>query len=68
MEYLRKKGDIFEDYKKEKDTIGLSTKIAAIEQFLFFLAAIAGKEVFGDAIMGWLVFKGIHQFAKEEKI
>ncbi|MFQ5456068.1 MAG: hypothetical protein ACE5EA_07695 [Nitrospirota bacterium] len=63
---LRQKGDILEDFEKEQQSksIGLSTRIAVIEQFLFYIAAIAGKEVFGDAIMGWLVFKGIHQWAR----
>lgn len=64
MHWLRKKGDILEDFKKEQKSIGLSTRIAFIEQCLFFLAAIAGKEVFGWAIGGWLVFKGIHQWAR----
>lgn len=64
--YLRKRGDILEDFKKEAKSIGLSTRIAFIEQFLFFIAAIAGKEVFGLAVTGWLVFKGIHQWARWE--
>ena len=64
--YLRKRGDILEDFKMEAKSIGLSTRIAAIEQFLFFLAAIAGKEIFGWAVTGWLVFKGIHLWARWE--
>lgn len=63
---LRQRGGILEDFKKEAKSIGLSTRIAAIEQFLFFLAAIAGKDVFGWAVTGWLVFKGIHQWARWE--
>lgn len=66
INYLRHRGGILEDFKKEAKSIGLSTRIAFIEQFLFFLAAIAGKEIFGWAVTGWLVFKGIHLWARWE--
>ena len=67
LRYLRKKGDAYRDFEKEKP-IRLSPKVAAIEQFLFFLSAIAGKEVFGFAAGGWLVFKGIHRWARWDSV
>lgn len=63
MWLLRRKGDILEDVRREKE-ISLSVWTAWIEQFLFFFAAIAGKEVFGWALPGWLFFKGIHQWSR----
>jgi hypothetical protein len=43
--------------------IALSEYIAAIEQALFYFAAIAGLKVFGIAVGGWLVFKVVNKYA-----
>lgn len=63
IDCLRLKGDIYEEVKSEKK-ISLSIPNAWLEQFLFFFAAMAGKEVFGWALPGWLFFKGIHQWSR----
>lgn len=65
--WLKKSGGILKDSKREKSP-GLSTRFAIIEQFLFFLASIAGKEVFGFALGGWLVFKGIHRWSRWDHV
>lgn len=46
------------------ERIAFSTTFAAVEQFLFYLAAIAGLEVFGFAVGGWLVMKSVCQYAR----
>jgi hypothetical protein len=43
--------------------IALSERIAFIEQFLLYLAAVADWEVFKFAAGGWLVFKVVNKYA-----
>lgn len=62
MKALWKKGDIQEPQLDK--TIGLSPFFAGIEQTLFFIAALAGRDIFGFSVGGWLVFKGIHQWSR----
>jgi len=52
----------------ESDVLGdlemeLSATISGYEQFLFYLAAVAGLQVFGLAVAGWQVLKGIGRYA-----
>ena len=61
VDSLHRKGDTQELRDKVKH-LALSPTIAAYEQFLFYLAAVAGLQVFGFAVGGWLVFKGISKY------
>ncbi len=64
---LREKGGASERHDLIKDYgIGMSHIYGSIEQFLFYLTAISSKEVFAGAVAGWLVLKGIHQYAAWE--
>ena len=60
---LRRKGGTAREATAEGE-IGLAATFACIEQFLFYLAAIAGSNVFGFAVAGWLVFKGVSHYAR----
>ena len=42
----------------------LSWIIARLEQFLFYLAAVAGLQVFGFAVGGWLLLKAMSKYAR----
>jgi hypothetical protein len=67
IEYLHREGHPPETSAKVRE-IALSGSIAIVEQFLFYLAAIAGRpEVFKFAVGGWLVFKTVNKYARWEK-
>jgi hypothetical protein len=40
-----------------------SETFALVEQFLFYLAAVAGLQIFGFAVGGWLVMKSVCRYA-----
>lgn len=62
VDSLHKKGDT--KYLRDKmKHVALSPTIAGYEQILFYFAAISGRDVFGFAVGGWLVFKGISNYA-----
>ena len=44
------------------EPIALSERFAWIEQFIFYLAAIAGTQVFGFAVTGWFVLKAVSNY------
>ena len=47
----------------EVQRIAFSPTFAAFEQFLLYLAAVAGREIFGFALAGWLVLKVASRYA-----
>jgi hypothetical protein len=57
---LKYKGGVSEDHVDPK--IRLSELFAWIEQFIFFLAPIAGTQVFGFAVTGWFVLKAVSNY------
>ena len=44
------------------EPIALSETFAWIEQFIFYLAAIAGTQVFGFAVGGWFLLKAVSNY------
>jgi hypothetical protein len=44
------------------EPIALSETFAGIEQFIFYLAAIAGTQVFGFAVGGWFLLKAVSNY------
>jgi hypothetical protein len=62
---LRHKGGVSEDSADIKK-VALSHIVAGIEQFIFYLAAIAGTQIFGFAVGGWLLFKAVSRYARWE--
>lgn len=64
IDLLNKKAYTLEEHEHERESIGLSHLVGRIERILFYLAAIAGKNVFAGATVGWLAFKGIHQWSR----
>ena len=44
------------------EPIALSETFAGIEQFIFYVAAIAGAQVFGFAVGGWFLLKVVSNY------
>lgn len=63
VDWLHRKADPRGKPAGEKG-VAFSKTFAAFEQSLFYLAAVAGLEVFGLAIAGWLVLKGACEYAR----
>ena len=65
VEWLHKKGDTkTADERSALKGMELSWIIARLEQFLFYLAAVAGLQVFGFAVGGWLLLKAMSRYAR----
>ena len=61
MQGLKYKGGVLDD-NVGLGPIKLSETFAWIEQFIFYLAAIAGTQVFGLAVTGWFVLKAVSNY------
>ena len=65
VEWLHEKGDTkTADERSALKDMELSWIIARLEQFLFYLAAVAGLQVFGFAVGGWLLLKAMSKYAR----
>src|SRR5262245_50302436 len=58
LDWLRRRGGVRRT-EIENDYDIVLWRFALIEQFIFFLAAIAGAQVFGFAVQAWAVLKAI---------
>ncbi len=59
---LRRQGGVSGD-AVGLEGVALSESVAAIEQFIFYLAAIAGTQVFDFAVGGWFLLKAVSNYA-----
>jgi hypothetical protein len=63
VKYLKWNGGLRRAWERE-GPIGIFRIFGRIEQFLFFLIALVGKEAFGVIAAAWLVLKGVQQWVR----
>jgi len=63
MTYLKQKGGLARELEREA-RVGISRYFARVEQFLFALVVLLGKDTFGVIAAAWLVLKAIHKWVR----